>query len=99
MAKIGIWATMQARKGREADAHAFLEESCRRISAEEPGTTAFYVVDFGDGQFGLFNAQADEAAFNAHVNGEIAAWTMEMNEELFTEPYAVQKGNVIAFKP
>lgn len=98
MTKLAIWATMQAKPGREAEAAEFLVEACRRIEAE-PGTTHFFSINLGDGKFAIFNAMADQDAFLAHVGGEIAAWTQAMNPELFTEPYAITRGDVLAVKP
>lgn len=99
MAKLAIWATMQAKPGKETEAGSFLVEACRRITADEPGTTSFFAIDLGEGRFAIFNAMANEEAFATHVGGEIAAWTQEMNGELFTGPYEITRGEVIAFKP
>lgn len=99
MPELAIWATMQAREGREADARAFLEEATRRIIVEEPGTTSFHALDLGDGAFAILNTFADEAAFMTHVQGPVAAWVQQSNAELFTEPYAITKAQLFAMKP
>lgn len=93
-----VWATMQAKPGREADARAFLEESTRRIAAGEPGTTSFHAIDLGEGRFAIFNTFADDGALAAHVGGEVAAWVMAMNAELFTAPYDITRGRLFAQK-
>lgn len=98
MTALSIWATMEAREGREADARAFLEEAHLRISAGEPGTTSFHAIDLGGGRFAIFNTFADEAALAAHVGGPTAAWVMEQNAELFTAPYAIERGEIFAMK-
>lgn len=99
MTMLTIWATMQARPGREADARAFLEEAHRRISRDEPGTTSFHAIDLGDGAFAIFNTFADEAGLMEHVGGPIASWVQESNPDLFVAPYAITRGTLFAHKP
>lgn len=99
MAGPAVWATMQARAGREDDARAFLVEANRRITEGEPGTTRFHAMDLGEGRFAIFNTFADDAAFLAHVQGPTAAWVQARNPELFTEPYAITRAQVFAVKP
>ena len=94
-----VWATMQARAGREDDARAFLEEACRRITDGEPDTTSFHALDLGEGRFAILNTFRDEAAFLTHVQGPTAAWVQAQNPELFTEPYAITGASVFAVKP
>ena len=96
---LAIWATMQAKKGCEAQARAFLEEATRRITEGEPGTTSFHALDLGEGKFAIFNTFVDEAALAAHVGGPTAAWVMEMNPKLFSEPYAITRTRLFALKP
>lgn len=98
MTKPAVWATMQARAGREDDARAFLIEANRRITDEEPGTTGFHAMDLGEGRFAIFNTFVDEAAFLAHVQGPVAAWVQAQNPDLFTEPYAITRAGVFARK-
>ena len=98
MDAFSVWATMQARRGREADARAFLREATRRITDGEPGTTSFHALDLGEGRFAIFNTFANQAALEAHVGGETAAWVMAMNEELFTAHYEIARGRLFAQK-
>lgn len=93
-----VWATMEARPGREVDARAFLQEATRRITEGEPGTTSFHALDLGEGRFAIFNTFADEAALQAHVGGPTAAWVMAQNAELFTAPYEITRGRMLAQK-
>lgn len=98
MTGLAVWATMQAKAGREDDARAFLAEANRRITEEEPGTTRFHAMDLGDGKFAIFNTFVDEAAFLTHVQGPVAAWVQATNPELFTEPYAITRASIFARK-
>lgn len=99
MAGPAVWATMQARAGREDDARTFLVEACRRITDGEPGTTSFHALDLGEGRFAILNTFRDEAAFLAHVQGPVAAWVQARNPELFTAPYAITRAQSFAVKP
>lgn len=97
MDRYAVWATMEAREGREADARQFLEEAARRLE-QEPGTTSFRAMAIGPRTFAIFNSFADEAALQAHVTGEVAAWVQSRNAELFTAPYAITRCEVFAAK-
>lgn len=99
MTELAIWATMQARPGKEAEAREFLKEAARRITADEPGTTSFEALDLGGGAFAILNCFVDAEARAAHVAGAAAAWVMEQNPILFTEPYAITQADLFAIKP
>jgi quinol monooxygenase YgiN len=98
MDALAVWATMQARPGREVDARAFLAEATRRITDGEPGTTSFHAMDLGGGAFAIFNTFRDEAAFLAHVGGPVAAWVQASNADLFVAPYAINRAQIFAVK-
>lgn len=93
-----VWATMEARPGRAADARAFLREATRRIIEGGPGTTSFHALELGAERFAIFNTFADEAALAAHVGGPTAAWVTAQNAELFTAPYEITRGRMLAQK-
>ena len=94
-----VWATMQAKPGREDDARVFLAEACRRIAEGEPGTTSFHALDLGEGRFAILNSFADDAAFLTHVGGPTAGWVQASNAELFTAPYDINRATIFAIKP
>lgn len=98
MDQFSVWATMEAKPGRAADARAFLVKAAQRLTEGEPGTTSFHAMDLGDGRFAIFNSFADAAALEAHVGGPTAAWVMAMNPDLFTGPYEITRGRVFAQK-
>jgi quinol monooxygenase YgiN len=95
--RFAVWATMEAREGKEAEARAFLEEAARRLETE-PGTTSFRAMQIGPRTFSIFNTFADEAALQAHVTGAVAAWVQAQNPALFTGPYAITRCEVFAAK-
>ncbi|HMO74967.1 MAG TPA: antibiotic biosynthesis monooxygenase [Sphingopyxis sp.] len=97
MDQFAVWATMEAREGKEEEARAFLVEAARRLESE-PGTTSFRAMQIGTREYAIFNSFVDEAAVEAHVNGPVAAWVQERNPELFTAPYAITRCQVFAAK-
>jgi len=92
-----VWATMEAKAGKEDEVRAFLVEAGRRIRTE-PGTTTFYALDLGEGRFAVFNSFVDEAALAGHVGGEVARWASEEGARLCTGPFDVARTQVIASK-
>jgi len=95
--QFAVWATMEAREGKEAEAQAFLVEAAKRLESE-PGTTSFRAMQTGPRDFAIFNSFVDEAALMAHIGGPVAAWVQSQNEALFTAPYAITKCQVFAAK-
>ncbi len=92
--QFAIWATMEALPGKEDDAREFLREAARRLGSE-PGTTNFYALEIGDGKFAIFNMFIDEAALQAHVNGDVANWVRDSREGLFVRDYDITRTEVI----
>ena len=65
---------------------------------KEPATTALFGVRFGPSEFGIFNAFADEAGREAHVNGHAAATLFGRVDELFVAPPEVEALDIVAVK-
>jgi len=96
-AEFGIWASMEARPGKEAAAREFLTEAAERLCAEK-GTLHFFAMDLGERQFAIFNVFEDAVAVDAHVNGRTAQWVVEQREDLFVSEYDISKAKMIATK-
>src|SRR5262249_14141189 len=71
MEAIGLLVTLEARRGKEADAEAFLK-SAQPLALDEKGTLKWYAIKLGPGKFGIFDTFANEGGRNAHLSGEIA---------------------------
>ena len=95
--KCAVWATMEALPDRVDDARAFLKEAARRLGGE-PGTLRFYAMEIGDRQFAIFNVFADESAFAAHVNGDVAQWVKQSQPDLFVGPYEITRTDILTTK-
>ena len=95
--QFAVWATMEAKPGKEENARAFLSEAARRL-ASEPGTTNFFAMEIGDGKFAIFNLFTDESALQAHVRGEVARWVQQSQPDLFVRPYEITQTRILTTK-
>jgi quinol monooxygenase YgiN len=98
METIGLLVTLEARRGKEADAEAFLK-SAQPIALNEKGTLKWYAIKLGPGKFGIFDTFANEGGRNAHTTGEIAKALGARAKELFAVPPQIEKVEVLASTP
>ena len=94
---VGLWVPLQAKPGREAEVEAFLK-SGQALVEDEPGTTAWFAVQMGPGQFGIFDVFADDEGRQAHLNGKVAAALMEKAADLFVDAPQIHQLDVLAEK-
>ena len=85
MVKVGLFARLQAKPGKEAEV-AKLLEGALALAREERETTVWYALRFGPATFGIFDAFEAESGREAHLNGRIAAALMAKAGELLAEP-------------
>jgi quinol monooxygenase YgiN len=97
MNKVGILATLEARKGREAKVEEFLKSATPLVAAEV-GTAAWFAFKIGPTTFGIFDTFNDELGRSAHVNGEAAKALFARAEELFVFAPQIQMVDVLAEK-
>jgi quinol monooxygenase YgiN len=88
---------LEAKPGREADVESFLRDGLP-IVQEEPSTIAWFGLRLGPSTFGIFDAFPDEAGRQAHLSGRVAAALMAQAPELFAQPPAIEKVDVLAAK-
>jgi quinol monooxygenase YgiN len=98
MEALGLLVTLEARRGKEADAEAFLK-SAQPLALDEKGTLKWYAIKMGPGKFGIFDTFLNEAGRDAHLSGAIAKALGERASELFTVPPQVEKVEVLASTP
>ena len=60
MEAVGL-LVLEARRGKEADAEAFLK-SAQRLAQDEKETLKWYAIKPGPGKFGIFDTFANEGA-------------------------------------
>src|SRR5215469_2373348 len=98
MEAIGLLVTLEARRGKEADAEAFLK-SAQALALDEKGTLKWYAIKLGPGRFGIFDTFANDEDRNAHLSGEIAKALGARANELLAVPPQIEKVEVLATTP
>ena len=94
---LGILALVEAKPGKEAQVEAFVKAG-RDIVAQEPGTRVWYGFKVDDSTFGIFDAFEDEAARQAHLNGQIPAALASAGPELLAKDPDIRLVDVLAVK-
>jgi quinol monooxygenase YgiN len=97
MARVSIWAQLEAKPGKEKEVEAFLK-SAQPLAEKEPGTLSWYAIKMGPGKYGIFDTFADENGRNAHLNGEIAKALFAKASELLACPPKIDKPEILASK-
>jgi quinol monooxygenase YgiN len=97
MVKLAIWATVQAKAGKENQVESFLK-SAQQLAEAEPKTVSWYALNLGGGRFGIFDTFQDESGREAHLNGEIAKALMANAKELLSGDPQIHKIEILAAK-
>lgn len=93
----GLLVRLRA-KPDQADALASFLASAQPLARAEATTPAWYALRFGRGDYGIFDAFADEAGRQAHLGGPIAAALMAKADALLAEPPSIERVDVLASK-
>lgn len=97
MAKLAIWAQLEAKSGKEQEVEEFLK-SAQPLAEKEKGTLTWYAVKIGPSKYGIFDTFPDEAGRDAHLSGEIAKALMAKAKDLFAKDPEIHKIDVLASK-
>lgn len=97
MVKLAIWASLEAKPGKEKEVEEFLR-SAQPLAAKEKGTLTWYAIKMGPGKYGIFDTFADESGREAHLTGDIAKALFAKAKDLFAKPPEVAKPEVLAAK-
>jgi quinol monooxygenase YgiN len=97
MVNVALFVRLEAKPGKEADVAKFLRDGLA-IVQEEPATTAWFAIQIAPSTFGIFDAFPNEAGRQAHLSGRVAAALMARASELFSQPPAIEKVDVLASK-
>jgi quinol monooxygenase YgiN len=97
MVKFALWATVQAKAGKEAEVEAFLK-SAQPLAVAEPATITWYAIKLGGGHFGIFDTFEEEAGREAHLKGEIAKALMGKAKELLAGDPKIEEVDILAAK-
>jgi quinol monooxygenase YgiN len=86
MAKFALLVEMKAKPGKEAEIEVFLAKEASLVKGE-PGTLTWHAakIEGEAGVYRVFDTFSDEAAREAHLNGEAGQEFVERADELFSE--------------
>ena len=98
MVTVGLFVGMEAKPGKEAEVEAFLKSGLALVQ-EEPETAAWYAIRMGPSTFGIFDAFPSDSGRQAHLSGKVAAALMAKAPDLFSQPPAIEKVDVLAALP
>jgi quinol monooxygenase YgiN len=86
MAKFALLVEMKANPGKEAEIEVFLAKEASLVRGE-PGTLTWHAakIEGETGVYRVFDTFGDEAAREAHLDGEAGREFVERADELFSE--------------
>ena len=87
---------LEALPGKEAELAEFLK-GARAIVMDEPGTTAWFAIQFSPSTFGVYDVFPDDEARDAHLAGGVGQALGPNTGVLFSEPQ-IEKIDVLAEK-
>ena len=99
MAKFALLVELKAKPGMEPDTEAFLEKEAALVRGE-PGTLSWHAtkVEGEPGVYRIFDTFDDEAAREAHLNGEAGQELVANADRLLSEAPKVYRLQVVAQK-
>ena len=92
-----LYVRLKAKPGKEAEVRAFLESAVPLVEAE-PDTTAWFAIQMGPSEFGIFDAFPGEEGRAAHLSGAVASALMGKADELLAEAPDIHQVDVLADK-
>jgi quinol monooxygenase YgiN len=92
-----LLARFEARPGKEAAVADFLAGAVA-LANQEQRTVCWFALQLGPSTFGVFDAFADEAGRQAHLNGPIAQALIAKSDELFSRPPQIDPVELLAAK-
>jgi quinol monooxygenase YgiN len=92
-----LYVRLQAKPGQEDEVRAFLESAMPLVEAE-PDTTAWFAIQMGPSEFGIFDAFPGEEGRAAHLSGAVASALMGKADELLAEAPDIHQVDVLADK-
>lgn len=97
MKKLGLLATLKAKKGLENEVNDFLKNAVDEARKEDQ-TLTWYSFKIDENTFGIFDTFEDESGRDAHLSGTIAKALMENAGRLLSEDPKIEKIEVLSAK-
>ena len=92
-----LFVRLVAQDGKGNDVETFLRDGLAAVM-EEPGTTTWYAVRFGEHDFAIFDTFPGNAARLAHLAGKVGRALIARTPELLDGLPKIEHGHVLAFK-
>lgn len=97
MTKLALFVRLEAKTGKETQVAEFLRTGLE-MAQQESGTPLWFALRIGPSTFGIFDAFANEADRQAHLNGDIAKALMAKAPELLAQPPVIEKIDILHAK-
>jgi quinol monooxygenase YgiN len=97
MLKFSLFVRLEAKPGKEQDVAEFLMQGLQ-LANQETTTPLWFALRIGPSTFAIFDAFADEAGRQAHLNGPIAKALMAQAANLLAAPPVIEPMEVLGVK-
>src|SRR5713101_1415041 len=97
MPTVSLFVRLEAKPGREADLAAFLMQGLE-LARQEATTPVWFALRIGPSTFGIFDAFADEAGRQAHLDGPIAQALGANAPKLLAQSPSIERIDVLGTK-
>ena len=97
MLSVGLFVRLEAKPGKEDAVAAFLKQGLE-MANQEATTPVWFALRLGPSTFAIFDAFADEAGRQAHLNGPIAKALMANAADLLAVPPSIEPAEVLGAK-
>jgi len=97
MPTVSLFVRLEARPGKEHEVAAFLKQGLQ-LANQEATTPVWFALRLGPTTFAIFDAFADEAGRQNHLNGPIAKALMAQAANLLATPPAIERLDVLGAK-
>jgi quinol monooxygenase YgiN len=97
MLKHGLFARLEAKRGKEDAVAAFLMQGLQ-LANQETTTPVWFALRLGPTTFAIFDAFHDEAGRQSHLTGPIAKALMAQAATLLAAPPVIERLDVLGSK-
>lgn len=92
-----LFVRLTAREGKADEVEAFLRDGLAAV-LDEPDTTTWYAIRFGDRDFAIFDTFPDNAGRLAHLAGKVGRTLILRTPELLEGMPTIEHAHVLAYK-
>jgi quinol monooxygenase YgiN len=95
--KHALFVRLEAKPGKEKEVARFLQANLE-LAQQEGTTPVWFALQLGPTAFGIFDAFANEAARQAHLDGPIARALGENASRLLAQAPSIERIDILATK-